>query len=280
MAIKDIASGRSDLYRVDPKLIQIKPDWNSRDASDPANAAHIAELAASIKEVGVKKPLVGYMENEVVYVSDGHCRLAAVMQLIAAGVEIKTVPFMVEDRHANEADRIFSQIVHNQGKPLTGIEQAKVFKRLLDLGWKQNEIASKAGMSGGRVSQLLELLTLPVVLQRFIVEGKASASMVLTTFKKHKGDVAKTVAELSEAVAVAQKHGRTRAMPKDTEEGEEAGERTSKAKKGVKSATVKALLKEIIERANQEGLVDDSENMVTITITEDDYKQILDVCNI
>ena len=277
MAIKDVASGRSDLYRVDPAIIQIKPDWNSRDASDPANAAHIDELAASIKEIGVKKPLVGYMENEVVYVSDGHCRLAAVMQLIAAGVEIKTVPFMVENRHSNEADRIFSQIVHNQGKPLTGIEQAKVFKRLLDLGWKQNEIATKAGISGGRVSQLLELLTLPVVLQKFITEGKASASMVLSTFKKHNGDVALTVAELTGAVAVAERQGRKRAMPKDTEEG---GEGSSGAKKPAKSATIRALIVDILERANAEGNVDDSENMVTITITEDDYRSILDVCKI
>lgn len=277
MAVKDIASGRSDLYRVDPKLIQIKPDWNSRDASDPANAAHVDELKASIREMGVKRPLVGYMENEIVYVSDGHCRLAAVMQLIAEGVEIKTVPFMVEDRHSNEADRIFSQIIHNQGKPLTGIEQAKVFKRLLDLGWKQNEIAAKAGISGGRVSQLLELLTLPVVLQKFITEGKASASMVLSTFKKHKGDVALTVQELSGAVAVAEKQGRKRAMPKDTGEGEEG---TSGAKKAAKSATIKALLKDIIERANEEGNIDDTENMVTITMTDEDYRSILNVCNI
>ena len=72
MAIKDVAAGRSDLYRVDPKLIQIKDGWNSRESNDPANANHVAELAASIKEVGVKKPLVCYMENDVVYVTDGH----------------------------------------------------------------------------------------------------------------------------------------------------------------------------------------------------------------
>ena len=176
MAIKDVATGRSDLYRVDPAIIQIKADWNSRDKDDPANTAHIAELKASIKEIGVKKPLVCYQESDVVYVSDGHCRLMAVQQLIKEGVEIKTVPVMVEDRFANEADRIFSQIVHNQGKPLTGIEQAKVFKRLIDLGWQQKDIALKAGLSGGRVSQLLELLTLPLVLQKFITEGKVNSS--------------------------------------------------------------------------------------------------------
>lgn len=274
MAIKDIANGRSDLYRVDPKLIQVKADWNSRDASDPANANHISELAASIKEIGVKKPLVCYMEGDIVYVSDGHCRLAAVMQLVNAGVEIKSVPVMVEDRHSNEADRIFSQIVHNQGKPLTGIEQANVFKRLIALGWAQKDIALKAGISGGRVSQLLELLRLPVVLQKFITEGKASASMVLMTFKKHNEDVALTVAELSGAVAVAQEQGRTRAMPKDTGEG---GEGSGGASKGATRSSIAKHLKELVEKAYADGQIDDSEETVTWSMSEDDWAELMEM---
>ena len=267
MAIKDVANGRSDLYRVDPKLIQIKADWNSRDASDPANAEHIESLKASIKEIGVKKPLVCYQENDIVYVSDGHCRLMAIRQLIEAGVEIKTVPVMVEDRHANEADRIFSQIVHNQGKPLTGIEQAKVFKRLIGLGWVQKDIAAKAGISGGRVSQLLDLLTLPTVLQKFITEGRASAGMVLSVYKKHNQDVALTVAELTGAVAVAEKQGRKRAMPKDTEDGSE---------KSPKGQSLKAYLKELVSIAYSQERVDDTENMVTISFTEDEWADLME----
>jgi ParB/RepB/Spo0J family partition protein len=272
MAIKNIAQGRSDLYRLDPKLIQVKADWNSRDASDPANANHINELAASIKEIGVKKPLVCYMESDVVYVTDGHCRLAAVMQLVNAGVEIKSVPVMVEDRHSNEADRIFSQIVHNSGKPLTGIEQANVFKRLIALGWAQKDIALKAGISGGRVSQLLELLTLPLVLQKFITEGKASASMVLNTFKKHNGDVALTVAELTGAVAVAATQGRKRAMPKDTE-GEEGG---SEGKSAAPRDNLKKHLKALVEKAYAEEKIDDTENMVTWSMSEDDWAELME----
>lgn len=274
MAIKDVASGRGDLYKLDPKIIQIKEGWNSREATDPQNANHITELAASIKEVGVKKPLVCYMENEVVYVTDGHCRLQAVMHLIEEGVEIKTVPVIVEDRHANEADRIFSQIVHNAGKPLTSLEQAKVFKRLVDLGWKQQEIAAKAGISGGRVSQLLELLILPTILQKYIIEGKASASMVLNIYKKHEQNVDETIMELNGAVKVAQEQGRTRAMPKDTGD-ERIG--TSGTSKAGKSPSIKAVLKEIIEDASRQGNIDDSEEMVTITMTEESYRAILDL---
>jgi len=277
MAMKDIAEGRSDIYRVDPNKIQIKEGWNSRDASDPANAEHIDGLKASIKEIGVKKPLVCYMENETVYVTDGHCRLQAVMQLIKSGVEIKTVPVMVEDRFANEADRIFSQIVHNQGKPLTAIEQAKVFKRLIDLGWAQKDIAVKAGMSGGRVSQLLELLTLPLVLQKFITEGKASASMVLATFKKHNGDVALTVAELTGAVQEANRQGRTRAMPKDTGDGEGSeGSGKGNGKGGGKSR-LKSHLKALVEAAYANGNIDDTENMVTMSLSEDDWAELMEM---
>lgn len=273
MAIKDIASGRSDLYRLEPAIIQVKADWNSRDASDPANADHIRELKASIREIGVKKPLVCYMENNVVYVTDGHCRLDAVMQLIKEGVEIKTVPVMVEDRLSNEADRIFSQIVHNQGKPLTGIEQAKVFKRLIDLGWAQKDIALKAGISGGRVSQLLELLTLPLVLQKFITEGKASASMVLGTFKKHNGDVALTVAELTGAVAVAATQGRKRAMPKDTGEGSGEGGGSARAP----ASGLKKHLKTLVEAAYADQRIDDTENMVTLSMSESDWAELMEM---
>lgn len=269
MAIKDVAQGRSDLYRLDPKIIQIKDGWNSREATDPANANHIAELAASIKEVGVKKPLVCYMENEIVYVTDGHCRLQAVMHLIEEGVEVKTVPVMVEDRFANEADRIFSQIVHNAGKPLTSLEQAKVFKRLVDLGWAQKDIAAKAGISGGRVSQLLELNTLPVILQKYIIEGKASANMVLQIYKKHNCNIDETIMELNGAVKVAEESGRKRAMPKDTGEG--GGKEQKEARQSLKN-----YLKELVAQAYAEERVDDTEKMVTITFTEGDWAELME----
>ena len=127
-------------------------------------------------------------------------------------------------------------------------------------------------MSGGRVSQLLELLTLPVVLQKFITEGKASASMVLNTFKKHNGDVALTVAELTGAVAVAAEQGRKRAMPKDTGNGEGEGGGSSSGPK----SSLKSYLKKLIEKAYASEQVDDTENMVTLSLSEDDWAELME----
>jgi len=274
MALKDFSEGRTDVYKIDPRKLQIKDGWNSRDFSDPANLAHIEELAKSIAEVGVKRALVVNVENDIPYLVDGECRYRAVILAIERGADIKTVPVIGEDRFANEGDRLFNQYLYNSGKPFGPIENARHFKRLLDMGWQQQDIAKKAGFSGGRVSQLLELLRLPAVLQKFITEGRASSSMVLTTWKKHNEDVALTVAELTGAVATAEAQGRKRAMPKDAGEGGEGGD--GKATKE-KRNSLKAHLKALVERAYADERIDDTESMVTMTLSEGDWAELMEM---
>jgi transcriptional regulator with XRE-family HTH domain len=197
------------------------------------------------------------------------------MLLIERGVDIKAVPVIAEDRLSNEADRLFTQFISNSGKPFGPIENARLFKRLLDMGWQQQEIAKKTGFSGGRVSQLLELLRLPQVLQKFIIEGKASASMVLQVWKKHNEDTALAVAELSGAVAVAAEQGRSRAMPKDTGDGEGAGGGSGKSS-GPKNS-LKKHLKALVEKAYAEERIDDTESMVTMSLSEGDWAELMEM---
>lgn len=268
-ALKDMGT-RKEFYQIDPRKLQIKPDWNSRDFTDPTNLAHIEDLAKSIAENGVREPLKVYLEGDVPYVTNGECRLRAVMMLIERGTDIKAVPVLAEDKLANEADRLFTQFISNSGKPFGPIENAKLFKRLLDMGWQQNDVAKRTGFSGGRVSQLLQLLTLPVVLQKFITDGRASASMVLATYKKHNEDVALTVAELTGAVAIAEAEGRKRAMPKDTEGG---GEKKDKATK----SSLKNHMRELVERAYADERIDDTEAMVTMSLSEGDWAELMEM---
>jgi hypothetical protein len=215
------------------------------------------------------------MEDGTPYVTDGECRLRATMLAIQNGADIKTVPVVNEDRFANEADKLFSQIVLNSGKPLNAIEQGRVFKRLVGFGWAQKDIATKSGLSGGRVSQILELQTLPISLQQFIIEGKASAQMVLNVFKKYNGDLDKAFAELSGAVEVAKKEGRTRAMPKDTGNGE-GGEGGGSAKSSGGNS-LKKHMKALVEKAYAEERIDDTENMVTMSLSENDWAELMEM---
>lgn len=276
MSLKDFSQGRTDVYKIDPRKLRIKEGWNSRDFSDPANMEHVKTLAASIREVGVKEPLKVNMEDNVPYVTNGECRLRAVMLLIEQGVEIKSVPVMGEDRFANEADRLFTQFISNSGKPFGPIENARLFKRLVDMGWAQKDIAGKSGMSGGRISQILELNTLPISLQQLIVEGKASSAFVLNVWKKHGGNLEAAFAELSAALEAANAEGRTRAMPKDTGDGEGSGEGGSSKRSGGTKSNLKSFLKKLVEQAYAEERIDDTENMVTMTLSEADWAELME----
>lgn len=257
MAIKDISTGRSDVYKLSPNDLHIKKGWNTRDITTPENIEHIENLARSIAEIGVKEPLRVVWEENKAYITNGHCRLEAIKLAIKNGADIKAVPVMVEDRYANEADRIFTQIVSNSGKPFTQLEQAKVFKKLLDLGWTQNDIAIKSGKTAGRVSQILELLTLPESVKTMVANGEVSASMAIQTVKTEGKKAAKT---LETAVETAKSEGKKRAMPKHV------GER------GPSALTV---VKSVIEDAFTDGRFDESEEMVTITFSEEEWQKIL-----
>ena len=258
MAIKNISNGRTDVYKIAPADLHIKEGWNTRDITTPENVEHIEQLSRSIAEIGVKEPLKVVWEDNKAYITNGHCRFEAIKLAIKNGAEIKSVPVLVEDRFANEADRIFTQIASNSGKPFTQLEQAKVFKKLLDLGWSQNDIATKSGKTAGRVSQILELLTLPESVKNMIVNGEVSASMAMQTVKNEgEKEAAKT---LSTAVQAAKTEGKKRAMPKHV------GERGPSPLKVVKS---------VIEDAFADSRYDDSEEMVTISFPEADWQKIL-----
>lgn len=263
MAIKDVSRGRTDVYKLAPADLYIKPDWNTRDITTPENVEHIKNLSRSIAEIGVKEPLKVVWEDNKAYITNGHCRFEAIKLAIKNGAEIKSVPVLVEDRFANEADRIFTQIASNSGKPFTQLEQAKVFKKLLDLGWSQKDIAAKSGLSNGRVSQILELLTLPEPVKTMIAKGEVSASMAAQTVKAE-GEQ-KATEKLTTAVATAKAEGKTRAMPKHT------GERGPSPMKVVKDA---------IEQAILEGRLDESEELVTISFTDEVWVRITEALKI
>lgn len=215
MGIKDIAVGRSDVFRIPVEDILIKEGWNVRDMTLPENIDHVEELAKSIAEVGQKEPIKVYLEGDKVYVSNGHSRRLAVdIARKKYKADIKSMLCMVEAKNENEADRTFTMIVSNQGKPLTPLEMGAVFKRLVEFGWTEKEIASKAGFSGQRVRDLLQLQGASPEIQKMIKTGKVTATLAQQTIRQNKGDDKAAAKQLKEAVTTATAAGKTKATAK------------------------------------------------------------------
>lgn len=184
--VKAAASGRSDMFYINPYVLAVKPGWNSRDLTAAENMDHITGLARSIADCGVQEPLTVFTEDGAIYLSDGHCRLAATKYAIEKlGAEIKAIPVKVEPRGSSEADRLASQLVRNSGKGLTDLEKAVVFLRLRRMGWDDTAIARRAGLaSASAVARIVELNELPEQMKALINEGTVSVSLARDAVRK------------------------------------------------------------------------------------------------
>ena len=98
--IAQFSQGKSEVFKVDPKLLIINEGWNTRDESDDL-AAHIDQLAQSIAEIGVRKPIEVKLEDGRLIVKDGHCRTRATIRAIDVyKADIKTscaIPMIITE---------------------------------------------------------------------------------------------------------------------------------------------------------------------------------------
>lgn len=136
----------------------------------------VTELAASIAELGVIEPLIvtrkyapGFKSvgaNGAEYmVVVGHRRLAGAK---LAGVP--HVPAII--RQLDERERVEAMLVENlQRSDLTPLEEARAYRRLVELGLGQQAIAGKIGRSQAHVSKRLQLLKLPANAQTALYTG-------------------------------------------------------------------------------------------------------------
>lgn len=131
--------------------------------------AKLDELAESIREHGILQPLI------VTKVGDGYELIAGERRLQAGKrAGLTTVPVVV--READNQEKLELAIIENiQRHDLNPIEEAKAYLRLADeFGLHQDAVAKKMGKSRSTVANTIRLLTLPVEIQRAVIEGKLS----------------------------------------------------------------------------------------------------------
>lgn len=129
----------------------------------------LTELTESIREHGILQPLI-------VTKRDGGYELIAGERRLQAGKRagLTSVPVVV--REAGNQEKLELAIIENiQRHDLNPIEEAKAYLRLAEeFGLAQDAVAKKMGKSRSTVANTLRLLTLPVEIQRAVIEGKLS----------------------------------------------------------------------------------------------------------
>jgi ParB family chromosome partitioning protein len=132
--------------------------------------ATLAELAASIREVGILQPIVVRRTDQGYEVVTGERRLRA-----AKLAGLATVPVVLRD--SDDSDLLREALIENiHREDLNPIELGEAFRQLLDeLGLKQEELADRVGVSRSHIANTIRLLALPLEVQQLLTDEKISA---------------------------------------------------------------------------------------------------------
>jgi ParB/RepB/Spo0J family partition protein len=173
------------LMSVSPANLIVKDGFNVRQ-----DYGNMEELMTSILESGLQVPIKAKElkdEDDKWEVVDGHRRLKAIQMAIANGHEIPYVDVLAFK--GNEEERVVSMLITGTGqKPLSEMEQANAVQRLINFGYRVDDIGRKMGRSLPHVYYLLKLAGLPMKIQHRIQEGYISGLTTMAITEKHPED--------------------------------------------------------------------------------------------
>lgn len=145
-------------------------DPNPEQPRRKFDAQALAELAASIRQVGVLQPI---LVTEI----DGRYRIIAGERRWRASrlAELEEIPAIV--RPLDEITRMEAALIENiQREDLNPLEEALAVRALMEkCGLTQEKAAERLGRSRPAVANLLRLLTLPEPVLDMLRDGKLSA---------------------------------------------------------------------------------------------------------
>lgn len=199
--IKDGTIKRADAMKVRYADLHVEPGFNLRDDSEDFHAS-VRALAAYLGDGGVYPPLeVRPRQAGGVWIVDGHRRHLALGLAIKAGAPIEWIevrPFV-----GNDAERTMRILTSAEGRPLTPLETARGYQRLIAFGLTPEQIAKGVHKSGNHVREALNLINNGNAdVHQLISAGVVSASVASKVVREHgerAGEVIAAAAETAKA---------------------------------------------------------------------------------
>lgn len=189
--------------------IYVEPGFNVREVDQ----IHVEEFRDAFIAGEYVPPLAVQVTEQGVKIIDGHHRYYGALAAQEAGTEIPRLE--CKDFVGSDADRIAFMVTSSQGKPLTPLERAAAYQRLINQGWEPAEIAKKVKRSVADVDHHLQLLTCGDELIGMVRSGEVAATTAVALSREH-GTQASAVAieQMSKAKAAGKsKLTRSAALP-------------------------------------------------------------------
>jgi ParB family chromosome partitioning protein len=229
--LKDLAADlsvtgikKTDMFRIDPRLLWEEEGFNLRDYDDPKVIAHIEAFCASYTNGQYVPPLiVRTMDDGRIVPVEGHCRRRGALLAIERGAPL---PFVdVIQFRGSDAERVEVMLRSAEGLGLEPLAVAEGYLRLHRMGHSNAQIAKSQNKTVVRVDQLLTLARANSDVHALVRGGKVSVDVAIAAVREH-GEAAGTV--LSSTLETAQREGRQK-VTKSVFEGPSAPRKTVEA---------------------------------------------------
>ena len=145
------------------------------------------ELSSSILKYGIIQPLVLRKINDKYEIIAGERRYKA-----ACLAGLKTVPAIINNTDDNTSAEI-ALLENLQRKNLTVIEEAQSFKKLMDKGFTQEDIANKLGISQSSIANKIRLLNLPKEVRDALLYNQISERHARSLLSLNNADLQKSL---------------------------------------------------------------------------------------
>lgn len=214
-ALEPVKVGSFEVLHVPIEHLHVKPGYNPR-IDTPAYRDHVRSIANSILANGYypEKIIAIFVERvddkDVLYVHDGHTRLAAAKLAIEEGADLATLPVLPIAPGVDEESLTISLLRSNEGRSFTIYERAMVVKRLAGFGWSTSKMAEKLGCGIDSIEDCLTIASAPHKVRDMIVRDILAPYLAVALMKQYGS---KTVATLEMMWQAAQAQGRTKITP-------------------------------------------------------------------
>ena len=185
-----------NIFMIDPRQIRVKEGFNPRCDFETGKE----DLENDIRVNQVHTPLRVQSTQNGIYLLDGERRLRTVMSLISKGHDIKAVPCFKERETMNEGDALVLAYSCNNSKPFLPIEEAGLFRRLLNFGWTLKEVSTKTGRSETHINNRMLLLDAVPELKDMVDKKEIGTSLAQDIVKNAAGS-AEAQKEMASKVA-------------------------------------------------------------------------------
>jgi len=176
---------KTDLFRVDPKLIDEEEGFNLRNYEDPDVIEQIEGFADSYAKGRYVPPLVvrTTVDGRIVPV-EGHCRRRGALLAIERGAELAYVDCV--SFRGGDTEQIQVMLRSSEGLKLKPLEVAMGYLRLSRMGHTNAAIADSMRKTAARVEQMLLLATANHDVHELVQANAVTANVAIEAVREYR----------------------------------------------------------------------------------------------